>query len=838
MAKNSTQIDTISFPIEDYFGNFIFTKDKNIWAGYRINRQPEPLNNVDFFDEYIQDGKGLLEDDSLEYHFMNKPEHFPVMDHINSTIDQQVTGEMEEEGKIFFGRAGEILESEIQMNEYDTYMFVKLTTIVETVNPIEFWGLLKKTVSEKLSEMAGMEESTEVLLSYYKNKEKKLFLDLLNYKQTERLTEEELERIVYYQFHRAEKKQPKRKLLPFELTEGEITSHKGYITIEQLDMTHYVAFLPVIKTASSTYGGAFVRNMQDSVPFQLESHVRVKFRHEKKDIGKTRKIRKRIMKQGEDQDQTDAILDDDEVILHGEERLKNLNEKMKTGEKRLCRVDFHFVISADSLELLEERISQLKFVLEKSTYKIYRPIVDHITLFNQSLIGSKFKFFAYEQIMTTGFVADLGLNLIKKVGNEYGMPLGRLITAKKFKNVQQALDYSSTPVWFNPKLAKKNVEGSTHRNGNTFIFGPPGEGKSALVKNIFLWSSFLGQRVLYVDPKNETELFLKQAVKKWGHIPEFVSLVDKINFISISEKESCRGMLDPLLFLPREKAINTAKDILSQLGEIHIDSQTYATKKTIINNCVDAVMNSSGKKHMNKVISLIADKDQDLADLLKSFNMGIGKMLLGDDNSTPINFTNPINVLGLEGLQLPTKEDLDRIGKNNFKLNSEQLVSNVIMEAVMKLVYIFSTDKNEDALIIYDEAGAFEHTPQGAYMMEDSQRKGRANNTDVTLVTQSQMDYDKQDKKELISYKFCFKPKTIEARKEALKLFEMPTNDENMKMLNNLKQGTCLFQDHEGRNEPIAIDIMFDEWKDGLKSTNTTNEQVQRALAMEKERRR
>ncbi|RTK28997.1 type VI secretion protein, partial [Enterococcus faecalis] len=93
---------------------------------------------------------------------------------------------------------------------------------------------------------------------------------------------------------------------------------------------------------------------------------------------------------------------------------------------------------------------------------------------------------------STGYVADLGMDLEKEIGNRYGMPLGRVITAKKFKSVQQALSLSSKIVWFFPNLTKKAIEGAQYTNGNTLIIGPPGQGKSVLVKYIFLWLTFLG----------------------------------------------------------------------------------------------------------------------------------------------------------------------------------------------------------------------------------------------------------------------------------------------------------------------------------------------------------
>ncbi len=53
-------------------------------------------------------------------------------------------------------------------------------------------------------------------------------------------------RLFYYFFHRANTRLPERNVtLPEEMTEGLLENNTGYMTIEQLDKTHYLAFLPV-----------------------------------------------------------------------------------------------------------------------------------------------------------------------------------------------------------------------------------------------------------------------------------------------------------------------------------------------------------------------------------------------------------------------------------------------------------------------------------------------------------------------------------------------------------------------------------------------------------------
>lgn len=825
IGKKEPRLD---FPIEAMTGNFLFTTTQEIWVGYKIAHQVFPLNDLEFFKEYIEDGEGLFEHDNYEYHLMNIPEYFDLEDHVEETIEKLVRGSFSDLGETYFRQAGEILQDEVQMNQYNTYLFVRFTTPIQVANPIEYIELFKDMFERMIHRLTGQKVPRSVLLSTYRQAEKQLYSDLTNYKQVERLDPKTMGRLFYYFFHRANTRLPQRELLVEEMTEGIIENHNGYLTVEQLGKTHYLGFLALTAVPTSMFGSAFIQNLQDSLSTPIETHIRVTFNHEEKDRRHVHKMRKRIFEQDKDQESVDGILDDDEVVLFGEERLSDLNDRLKSKDKRLCRTTITFVLAAESLEELEEKIKEVEFVLDTTAYKVYRPLVDQLTLFNQCLVGSSNSFRSYEQVVTTGYVADFGLDLEKDIGNRFGMPLGRVITAKKFKSVQQALSLSSKIIWFFPNLTKRAIEGAQHTNGNTLIIGPPGQGKSVLVKYIFLWLTFLGQKILYVDPKNETELFFRKALEKYSYIPEFKELFNRINFISLSNEERYRGMLDPLLFLPREQAIQTARNVLENFGEVNTNSNTASEKKTLILEAVETVMNGKGKKHLSRVIEVIREKDAQMAKLISGYNIGLGKILLGNDYSEPIRFENQINVLGTQGLQIPSQEEIEA-----NRLNNEQIAGMSIMEVIMKMTYIFSTDKNEDAAIIFDEAKGFEDTAQGKFLIEDSLRKGRANMTDIYLVTQAFMDYDREDKKELLSYKFAFRPNQKEAQKKVLNFFGMEPNSANVQLMEGLKSGTCLFQDHKGRNQPIAIDVLFDSWLLAISSTNKEDEATQVALELE-----
>ncbi|EOD7437812.1 ATP-binding protein [Enterococcus faecium] len=819
------------FPVAAIANNFIVTNDGEVWAGYHLSKQGYPLNDSEFFRGYIADGEGMLSNDQYEYHLCNIPQKFPLDKHIDRTIKRLVKGKNADLGAYYFNEAKDILQEEVEEVEYETYLFIKFSTIRQVHDPLEYIELFHEAGERKLNEIMGVTYTPTKILSNYVREEKQIYSDLLNFKHVNRISDKRIARLFYYFYHRANPELVNRPLQPYELNEGILeSSDEGYVKIKQTDRTHYNAFFCMTDLPASNKGSAFIQNLEDSLQFPLETHVRIRFEHPKSDQRKVNKMRKRIFQQDMEQQSTYGVLDEDEVILFGQERLNDLQQQLKGKEKRLCHTTITFVISADSEKQLKQRISDLKFVLEGTDYKIYQPVSDQMVLFNQCLLGSSYRLRSYEQVVTTGYLADMGFDLNKEIGNRYGLPLGRVITAKKYRDVRQALDFSSRLVWFFPSLAKRNIKGSVHKNGNTIITGPQGQGKSVLVKYLFLWLTFLGQKILYVDPKNETELFFRKAIEKYGLNSEFRELYERIHFVSLSTEERYRGMLDPLLFLPREEAIPLARSVLEAFGEVESDPQTMSDKKTTIITAIETVMRGRGKKHLTKVIEEIRKNDPKLAKLIASYHTGLGKILLGNDLSVSISFDTQINVLGLQGLQLPTKK-----AQENKRMNSEQIASMSIMEVVMKLSYVFSIDKSEDAAIIFDEAKGFEDTEQGSFLIEDSLRKGRANKTDVYIVTQSFSDYDDEAKKELLSYKFAFRPRQKDAQRKVLSFFGMEDNTANMEMIGSLMAGTCLFQDHLGRNQPIAIDILFDSWLAAISSTDQEDAETQAALALEEE---
>ncbi|HLQ97604.1 MAG TPA: ATP-binding protein, partial [Candidatus Dormibacteraeota bacterium] len=349
-------------------------------------------------------------------------------------------------------------------------------------------------------------------------------------------------------------------------------------------------------------------------------------------------------------------------------------------------------------------------------------------------------------------------------------------------------------------------------NGNIIITGPPGSGKSLHVKNLFTWTTFFGSKVLYIDPKNELQRYYERALEKYHHVPEFKNLYERINFVHLSEEKRYKGALDPLVFLEGDNAIQTADMILTTLAK----SAGSRNDEAIINQAVVDEVSHEENPTLTGALNKIKEKDETLGAVIGKYNYGLGRMLFGDEYSRGLDFESQINVLGLQGLKMPTTD--------NF--NDEERIGLCLMMSISKYVHTFSVNPNEDAMIIFDEAWILKRSDRGQDLIDEMLRTGRSLRTDIVLVTQAFDDFNVDTTKEQIGVKFAFRPKSDDTIKPILRFFDLQDNEKNIEIVRNLGTGMCLFQDHMGRNQAIAIDVLFDEWFEAFQTTDRADKAI------------
>ena len=103
---------------------------------------------------------------------------------------------------------------------------------------------------------------------------------------------------------------------------------------------------------------------------------------------------------------------------------------------------------------------------------------------------------------------------------------------------------------------KQNIEGKKTNNPHWLVSGDTGNGKSVFSKWLFLYSSLLDVKVLYIDPKEVRQQFMRtindpEYQRKY---PLDVAFIKTFNFVTLDvRKKKTMGYLIQLYYLMKQK---------------------------------------------------------------------------------------------------------------------------------------------------------------------------------------------------------------------------------------------------------------------------------------------
>lgn len=813
---------TLEFPVVDVQDNLILNKDNEVWGFYKLDYSYLKINDDDDYARYVENTANFLNNKNYQWKFHLIPRPFNFENHIDKTIEKFIDERADEKpstfddvGRFYLKNSAKVLTDEMSSYEHDIIFSVKLNDSNYEISTdiLDLSKRFAQRISNDLNRFIFRNSEYKNEFEDARKKEQDFLDNSLYYKSFKQLTSEQVFKYVYYFYHRTEGI-PETINNNYNVTEGIISQHVGYMTVEHQEYTDYITTLPVAEMPPFINGFKFIDSLKNAFGFPLEINFDYEFKPKSKDEAYVRKYKKRLSN-FDKEIKTGEQIDEDDVVSLASERLTQLLDDIKKNHTNLMYYNMNIVVSARSLDELKQRVKMIENYYEGTDFKIVQPNVDQLILFHTNLFATTSKYNYFEQIIDPFYLAQSAIDLDKKVGNNFGFPFGKNVTNLRLRDVTECRSKNNGTVFLYPALTKYDLKGAAHTNGNMLITGPQGSGKSMGAKYMFTWSAFFGTKILYVDPKNEFERHFKNAVDKFGEDSAIAELYRNINFTHLSSEEKYRGSLDPLIFLQHEEeiALQTAEQIFLSLGSVKNDDRELSN---IISSAVKDEMKQK-KSTMTGALKRIKDKDDSLGTFIEKFNGGLGKVLFGTEDSQPLSFENQISVLGIQGINLGN--DTESTGSQT---DAEKLGTS-IMTAISRYVYIFSRDVNEDAAIYIDEAWILRSSRQGEELINETLRTGRSLKTDIVLITQAFDDYNTETFKELIGCKMSFKPKSNESIESLLDFFNITQNNKNKDIIEYLKSGMCLYQDHKGRNEVIAVDILFDDMFTAFKTTDKEN---------------
>ncbi|EPX7433210.1 ATP-binding protein [Listeria monocytogenes] len=132
-----------------------------------------------------------------------------------------------------------------------------------------------------------------------------------------------------------------------------------------------------------------------------------------------------------------------------------------------------------------------------------------------------------------------------------------------------------------------------------------------------------------------------------------------------------------------------------------------------------------------------------------------------------------------------------------------------------------SKDKNQETVEIFDEGWMLTSARAGKKLVKSMRRVGRSYNNALVLVTQSVGDVNTEDDNGNFGVNFAFdEPSETE---DILDFLNMENSEANKELISNMIKGECLFKDIYGRTGKLAVDCLFEEWKEAFKTVTTNN---------------
>ncbi|WP_436966634.1 ATP-binding protein [Staphylococcus xylosus] len=507
----------------------------------------------------------------------------------------------------------------------------------------------------------------------------------------------------------------------------------------------------------------------------------------------------------------------DRRVQTNEGKLVSVKEMLETNGLPSYQFSVVFKINAKDIDTLNARTEQLETELRKFQIEAVAPLGEQPALFMEQMPGGKQYLQDYQHDAEPGFFASAMFGATNSLGDDKGFPIGRTTDGKI--------------VYIFPELSAKGFDNGVNKNIGlgTMVAGQTGFGKSVLMNYLSWWGALTGSFVFVLDPKGDR--------KNWENGLPYIPK-ENIRVWTLGKSRKDDGSLDPFkVNEDRGEAIDSASNIFEYLlkaeygtHKSNILSEAIMHASTFDDRCMEYAIEFIGhmKDQADESGSMIPEKHNALTELYEAFiqlqTKDFTSLLIAKkgQHTESLSFDKPVQVLMLENMNLPKKE------KSPKEYTQDEHIATAIMLSLGGFLKKFMiTDFGEKIkrhkFALFDETSALEANASGSQMLDDVVRQGRYYNMSLLKGSQNATDHGRDAPN--MSMKFSFRQQTTEEAKTMLQTLNLEITDENIAKLKSLPQGTCLFQDINGRTDQLVVDLIFQELFNAFQTDTSSEEE-------------
>lgn len=758
-----------------------------------------------------------------DFHIEMYPRQMNLSKRFNA-VERDFSDQTKHIGKYYNDEAMGILENELGLiTEYDFVIGVRLKSqlLSESDDMKEIAKDAITSVTDSIANWLGLDrEVSQEFFEQFNGLEEELFeqMSILN---IQRLPEDDLYYVNRYNFlrqihHSVEEEKEHRGLTNMTDTIIDPTE-PGFLKLSATQGDCYMSFV-VVDNFPLIMGGTHVFKRVQSMPFPVEAHVKAQFEPNQSIIRKLELSKQRLKET--DKDRADAGEDIDDQEEDFRDVLRIGHQSFKSNTSHMLKWVVSFVVYGKTKDECKSNANTLRRALKNMEIYCVRPIADQLQLFYKFLHGTPLMFDRnwVQRTSEVGFSENL-FGVSDKLGSNVGFYFGKVCKSTQQMTLEQSIASSRDIVLFHPFIANEGIKGAVTDSPHISITGQTGKGKSFLVKLILIYLSFLNTKLLMTDPKNEIEYWFRKVADDPDvrvQYPYFVELINKFHYITFDSTDPENwGVLDPICFLDASEARDTAESIIQQIYNLDSKDDVKTEVLKALSNVIED--RQRGKRvGLMHVVYQLQESDstnvKNAGDLLYQMAQdSVLQLIFSEGQNQGVKLDHKISILQIEGLDLP-KEDDDP----NFYSDSEKK-SLCLMIPLAKFCEKFGArDRNENTAIIFDEAWTLTNARGGKKLVKQMRRVGRSYKNQLYLVTQSVNDL--QDDDDRGNFGACFAFDESQERSDILSFVGLDDTEGNHDLVKNMMKGQCLFRDFYGRTAKLAVDCLFDEWKEAFKT--------------------